>query len=165
MNKDIGNIKMKNLDKFRVFYTNAGQLPNKYDNLLTVIAGDEPDIMIITEVLPKYQKYPTLASTLDIQGYTQFYNYGNGDEITNNYDIRGITIHGKSNIICSEVKLDNSSHKDQLWIEIPLKGNEVLLCGGIYRSPAGNIAEIENSTKTYKKRSSMKLVPKRHHIY
>ena len=116
-----------------------------------MIAGDEPDIMIITEILPKNQKYPTLPSTLDIQGYTQFYNYGNGDEITNNYDIRDITIHVESNIICSEVKLDNSSHKDQLWIEIPLKGNEVLLCGGIYRSPSGNIAKIENSTKNIQK--------------
>ena len=69
-----------------------------------MIAVDEPDIMIITEVLPKNQKYPTLPSTLDIQGYTQSYNYGSGDEITNNYDIRGMTIHVKSNIICSEVK-------------------------------------------------------------
>ena len=116
-----------------------------------MIAGDEPDIMIITEVLPKIQKYPTLPSTLDIQGYTQFYKYGNVDEITDNYDIRDITIHVKSNIICSEVKLDNSSHKDQLWIEIPLKGNKVLLCGGIYMSPSGNIAEIENSTKNIQK--------------
>ena len=148
MNKDIGNIKMKNLDKFRVFYTNADQLPNKYDDHFTVIAGDGPDITIITEVLPNKQKYPTLPSTLDIQGYTQFYKYGNGDEITNNYNIRDITIHVNSNIICSEVKLDNSAHKDQLWIEIPLKGNEVLLCGGIYRSPSGNIAEIENSPKS-----------------
>ena len=68
MNKDIGNIKMKNLDK--LFYTNADHLPNKYDDHLTVIAGDELDIMIITEVLPKDQKYPTLPSTLNIQGYT-----------------------------------------------------------------------------------------------
>ena len=56
--------KTRTLDKFSVLYTNADQLPNKYDDLLTLIAGNEPDIIIITEVLPKLQKYPTYNTVI-----------------------------------------------------------------------------------------------------
>ena len=36
-----------------MFYTNANQFLNKIDDLEMLIAGSEPDIIMITEVLPK----------------------------------------------------------------------------------------------------------------
>ena len=36
-----------------VLYTNADQFLNKKDELLQLIAGNEPNIIIITEVIPK----------------------------------------------------------------------------------------------------------------
>ena len=43
----------------KVFYTNADQLPNKNDDLKMFIAGKDPDILLITEMIPKQQKCVT----------------------------------------------------------------------------------------------------------
>ena len=48
--------KTRNMDartgrKLKVIYTNADQFLNKREDLVTVIAGDEPDIIMITEVI------------------------------------------------------------------------------------------------------------------
>ena len=42
----------------KFLYTNADQLINKRDDLIMRIADDEPDIMLITEVIPKCQISP-----------------------------------------------------------------------------------------------------------
>ena len=42
-------------------YTNADQLLNKIEELKMHIADDEPDVIIITEVIPKAQKNQTLC--------------------------------------------------------------------------------------------------------
>ena len=44
--------KIKTEGKLMVLYTNADQFLNKKDELLQLIAGNEPNI-IITEVIPK----------------------------------------------------------------------------------------------------------------
>ena len=38
---------------FKVFYTNADQFLNKRDELQMFIAGNEPNIILISEILPK----------------------------------------------------------------------------------------------------------------
>ena len=52
--------KIKTEGKFMVLYTND-QFLNKKDELLQLIAGNEPNIMIITEVIPKAQINPIEA--------------------------------------------------------------------------------------------------------
>ena len=49
------NVCSKVLSKegLNLFYTNADQFVNKRDDLLMFIANDQPDIMLITEVIPK----------------------------------------------------------------------------------------------------------------
>ena len=42
-----------NCNDFDIFYTNADSLLNKRDNLNVFISGNEPDVILITEVLPK----------------------------------------------------------------------------------------------------------------
>ena len=61
--------------------------------------------------------------------------------------IRGTAIYVKSGTVSYEVKNENAQYKDQVWVEIPLKDNEKLLCGCIYRSPNGNIEETASSIK------------------
>ena len=52
--------------KLKVMYTNAGQFLNKRDDLA---AGDEPNIMIITEVIPKAQINLIGAPLLELESY------------------------------------------------------------------------------------------------
>ena len=41
--------------ELKFLYTNADQFVNKRDDLLARIAGDEPDVILITEFIPKSQ--------------------------------------------------------------------------------------------------------------
>ena len=62
-------------DGMKFLYTNADQFVNKRDDLLARIAGDEPDIIMITEVIPKSQKNPIAPALLEIDGYKATFNF------------------------------------------------------------------------------------------
>ena len=128
----------------KVLYTNADQLPNKMDDLLTLIAGDEPNIIMITEVLPKQQKHHISLSLLQIEGYIHYCNFE--DRNDSDTGIRGTSIYVKNDIPSQEVKIEDNAHNDHIWVELPLRGNEKLLCGCIYRSPSGDKEENIRST-------------------
>ena len=51
-------------ENIKILYTNADQLPNKKDDLLQLIAGNEPDVIMITGVIPKQQKHLMPSSLL-----------------------------------------------------------------------------------------------------
>ena len=52
-----------------ILYKNANQFVNKRDDLLRFIGDDKPDVMLITEVIPKNQTNPITKAHLDIEGY------------------------------------------------------------------------------------------------
>ena len=52
----------------KFWYTNADQFINKRDFLLARIADDEPDVIMITEVIPKSQANPIAPSLLAFEG-------------------------------------------------------------------------------------------------
>jgi len=56
-------------------YTNADQLQNKMDDLSLLIAGDEPDLILITEILPKRSVNSLSTARLSIHGYQAFFNF------------------------------------------------------------------------------------------
>ena len=56
------------------FYTNADSLMNKRDELAARILLDQPDLIFITEVLPKNTNSSIEMSELTIQGYGLFTN-------------------------------------------------------------------------------------------
>jgi len=56
-------------------YTNCDQLINKFDELLTVIYSDYPDIILLVETIPKAQKTPIGLSSLSIPNYSLFTNF------------------------------------------------------------------------------------------
>ena len=127
--------KQENKPSLNCMYTNADQLLNKIEDLKVAISGSDIDIIMITEVIPKAQKKPIPKCILNVEGYNLFLNFDCTQENLGESGIRGVAIYIKNTIESEEVKLCNV-HKDHLWIEVKLKGNDKLLCGCIYRSPA-----------------------------
>ena len=79
---DNGNIhfpcssnEFKTISSFKVLYTNADQFLNKRDDSLLHIAGNEPNVIMITEVLPKVQPIFISDVQLQIPGYNLFTNF------------------------------------------------------------------------------------------
>ena len=111
------------------------------------IAGKDPDILLITEMIPKQQKCVIPSSLLTIDEYELYCNFEITMENLDASGIRDTAIYVKRGIVSYEVKIENTQHKDQVWVEIPLKDDEKLLCGCIYRSPSGNIEETASSIR------------------
>ena len=64
----------------------------KNDELLQLIAGNEPNIIITTEVIPKAQINPTEAPMLEIEGYDHYLNFEISNTNLGASGIRGVAI-------------------------------------------------------------------------
>ena len=62
------------INNLSIFYTNADQFLNKTDELEMLIAGSEPDIIMITEVLPKIHCNSISVAQFALSGYQAFFN-------------------------------------------------------------------------------------------
>ena len=60
------------------------------DELCMLIASNEADIMMFTEVIPKAQKKPILESQVKLTGYGIYTNFNYNDENLGTSGIRGI---------------------------------------------------------------------------
>ena len=129
-------------------YSNVDQLVNKRDELLVTISDDAPDIMLLTECIPKAQKLPICPALLTVPGYSLFTSFS-----TNAYNLgragsRGICIYVKSSLQATEISLVETDHIEQLWIKVKLTGTDQLVAGCLYRSPSASpvesIEEIAN---------------------
>ena len=127
-------------------YTNADQFLNKKEDLLEFIAGNEPSVVMITEVIPKAQINPIEASALNIDGYDVYVNFDISKHNLGACGIRGVAIYVKDELNASEVTFC-AEFKDHIWVEIPLTEKHTLLCGCIYRSPTKEKDVTLKSTK------------------
>ncbi len=118
-------------NKIKVLYTNADQFPNKIHELLINIGIFRPDVIMITEVLPKNSETKTTKASLNINGYELYTNIEQ-EEI-----IRGIALYVSNNLIVEETKFNTNSNEN-VWCTLILKENDKLLLGCIYRSPTYN---------------------------
>lgn len=59
----------------KVLYANVDQFLNKRDDLLMFIAGNESDLILLTEILPKVQTSLVTHSLLSIPDYTVFLKF------------------------------------------------------------------------------------------
>lgn len=66
---------LTNFQSLIVFYTNADQFLNKRDELQMFIAGNEPDIILITEILPNNHCNTISSSRLSLDDYNAFFNF------------------------------------------------------------------------------------------
>ena len=113
---------------------------NKRDELCMQIAGEEPDIIIITEVIPKAQILPLSPALLAIPGYNVHTNFDPMQPHLGSCGRRGLCIYLKEGLIASCVEPVRGAvvSFEHLWIRVDLPGSDQLLIGGIYLSPSGD---------------------------
>ena len=68
------------------------------------IAGNEPDIILITEILPKAHCNTLTSAGLFLNGYTSIYNFDPNVDITTSPSIRGVGIYVTEKLPFCEVK-------------------------------------------------------------
>ena len=89
---------------------------------------NDPDIIVLTEVLPQNNRYTLQKSELKIKGYTLFINN------FETFGIRGVAIYAKKCITANQNHPTNCADHTA-WVEIKMKNNENMIIGGVYRSP------------------------------
>ena len=124
----------------KFFYTNADQFINKRDDLLCIIANNEPDVIMVTEVIPKCQANPIAPALLHINGYEPHFNFDLSVEKLGGSGIRGVAIYTKLSLTVRDVDVTVVDFKDHLWLEI-LSLDSPILVGCIYRSPSNDITK------------------------
>ena len=81
------------------------------------ISNDTPDVLMITEVIPKKQENPIYL--LDIEGYLCILNFDPGEPNLGASGIRGVAIYYRKSLNASEFEFQVDGLKDQVRIEIP----------------------------------------------
>ena len=122
-------------------YTNADQLPNKRDDLLCMISDDLPDLIFITECIPKAQVSPIDLALLDLPCYNLYTSFDAGEYGLGAKGARGICVYVSTAIQAAVISLGRYSSIEHLWIQIALQGTDRLLAGCVYRSPSANPTE------------------------
>ena len=97
------------------------------DDLHMLIASENPDIILFTEVIPKAQKHPILETQTKIAGYDVYKKFNHTDTNLGASGIRGVSIYVKDNMNCKEIKMENM-FDDHVWVEINLRKDDRLLC-------------------------------------
>ena len=116
-------------------YTNADQFVNKRDLLVTEIVGCEPDVIMITEVIPKAQSSPFSSSLFQTDGYKSYFNFDPSSDHLGLSGIRGICIFIKDFLKCVLFRTPPTSAVEALWLNVSLQGSDSLTLGCVYRSP------------------------------
>ncbi|CAG2209849.1 unnamed protein product [Mytilus edulis] len=121
------------LSELKCVYTNADSFINKFDEFKTRFINEEsdPDIIIITEVLPKNSRYRILKAELSIDGYDIF------PENFPTNSVRGIIIYVKQELQAVEIDIKHE-FKEYVCLKINLVNNDKLLVGCIYKSPSSS---------------------------
>ena len=97
-------------------YTNADQLINKKVDLELLIAGDSPDIMLITEVIPQKQSYSLDKALFDITGYHCLLNFVPKETNLGASGIRGVAIYYKESLEVAEVDIQSDRCRDHACV-------------------------------------------------
>ena len=120
-----------------VFYTNTDQFLNKRDELLLVITDDEPDVIVLSEVLPKVLKYPINPVCMVLPNYNMYLSF---DPLSPEFGSgkRGLAIYVREDMQCREVRFSNQDFNESMWLEITIWKEGTLLIGAIYRSPGSH---------------------------
>ena len=117
-------------------YTNADQFVNKRDFLSSEIAGTEPDIIIITEVIPKAQVQPLSLAIFELEGYRTYLNFDPTVCNLGMTGIRGLCIFIRQGLQCLPFLTVSRAGIEALCLRVPLSGSDSLLLGALYRSPS-----------------------------
>ena len=114
----------------KILYTNADCFTvTKQTELKCYIEDKSPDIIAITEILPKNTNFDIDSSHYEIEGYSMFTS-----DLTTG---RGCALYVKSEIPATLTKLNND-FQECIWCNIKLTGSDNLMKGCVYRSPSSN---------------------------
>ena len=108
---------------------------NKMEDLRSMIADNVPDIIMITEVIPKAQKHPIQEPLLNLPGFEKFTNFKFTEDNLGASGKRGVVIYVSKKLHTESVLLQ-AKYDDHVWVRIKLRNNDSFLCGCIYRSPS-----------------------------
>ena len=125
-----------------MLYTNADQFVNKRDDLCMSIVDDTPDIICITEVIPKAQVVPITPALIAIEGFTCYTNFDLSQERLGASGQRGIGVFVSNKLSVREYKTQTAFF-EQLWLQVKLEGGDSLMLGCIYRSPSTGLEETK----------------------
>ena len=146
------------LGKLKCLCTNVDSLFNKRNELAYILVNKNPDILLISEVLPKNfdpKNLDRAELSFSHLGYDCFTNCFNPNVHL------GVALYIKSNLNAQSVALseDHLKAKESIWAEIKLVNNDKLLVGCIYRPPSNNKEENETLYKTI-----LSLIDGRSHV-
>lgn len=102
------------------------------------IAGDEPDVILITEVIPKAQTAPIGEALISIPGFTLYTNFDLSQPDLGSSGFRGVSIYIRTSLQATEIAPCPTTFIEQLWVQLPLANDDKLLIGCVYRSPSLN---------------------------
>ena len=128
---------VEQINWLKIIYSNIDTYLNKREELQALIVEINPDIICLTEILPKVKGIDFNPCEYNIPGYQAFYGP---------HRKRGTAIYVKMQLKSSskEEPLIFHEFEELVWAEVRLKDRDKLLLGCIYRSPN---TDEENSNK------------------
>ena len=133
----------------RFLYTNADQLPNKFEELELRVKIEKPHIILITEVNNKHVKTKPALATFQLEGYQLFHQNVSAEG-------RGILIYVQDSITgIIEVTAEQEFSENKI-ISIKFRNNKSLLVACLYRSESGTRENNSNMLKLIKEIAKMK---------
>ena len=136
------NSSEKKSPSFTCLYTNADRLMNKRSELKAYIDIYQPDIIGITEVKPKTERYVIQDCELSLDMYDMFHNLQNSSE-----EDRGVVLYVKSSLKASLCDDFRTVFAENVIVECTQNDGEKLFVGLIYKRTKGtneNTANLNN---------------------
>ena len=128
------------LPKLNCFYTNTDQLFNKMAELIVRTRDSKPNIIGITEVKPKLNRYkPALVecSLTEVGSYKMF------EKNIDTEEGRGLILYIDNKLEATEIRMD-TNFQENLFVKIKLNQTDKFLVGLVYRSPSNRISEYND---------------------
>ena len=126
------------VNNLHVLYTNVDGLPNKMDELLLRVEDEQPDVIVLTECIPKAQLRPLSLSCYTVgEAFSPYLNFDPEQSRLGLSGKRGVLILVKRELNPAEISFP-STFEEALWVRIELKGSDHLVLGVIYRSPSSD---------------------------
>ena len=120
------------------------------------IAGNEPDLILISEILPKAHNAFVSKPQLALPGFSVFFNFDPDDQSSYSSGIRGVAIYVADKFAVSEVNFSDCNLSDCICVSLRLRGHDSLLIGCLYRSPSSpllpsseHICQVLRKASTY----------------
>lgn len=102
------------------------------------IAGENPDIILLTEVIPKAQRTPIPLALLSIPNYHIYTSFDPSLSNLGPSGSRGISVYVRNSLLSSIVQIYGAGTIEHLWIQVRLHRRDSLLIGCFYRSPSSD---------------------------